>query len=173
MVKTITMAELMKKKPPSPQDQHRERVGKGNFNRWNSLSDDSRRPSFSGKRQLEVSSSPPPDAPSKAPRLDSNTLFEQMKAHEGKLQEAKGILEEAIKAKADADLDNNNLLDDGTNSCISKMLARASSPTNRYLPTTLARTCTLMVATTTHPPLSEVGQIPSAAKRSYPPRKSP
>ncbi len=28
MVKTITMAELMKKKPPSPQDQHRERVGK-------------------------------------------------------------------------------------------------------------------------------------------------
>jgi hypothetical protein len=116
------MAELMKKKPPSPQDQHRERVGKGNFNRWNSLSDDSRRPSFSGKRQLEVSSSPPPDAPSKAPRLDSNTLFEQMKAHEGKLQEAKGILEEAIKAKADADLDNNNLLDDGTNSCISKML---------------------------------------------------
>jgi hypothetical protein len=49
-------------------------------------------------------------------------LFEQMKAHEGKLKEAKTILEEAVKAKADADLDNNNLLDDGTNSCISKML---------------------------------------------------
>jgi hypothetical protein len=49
-------------------------------------------------------------------------LFEQMKAHEGKLKEAKTILEEAVKTKADADLDNNNLLDDGTNSCISKML---------------------------------------------------
>jgi hypothetical protein len=122
MVKTITMAELKKLKAPSPQDLHRQRVGKGNFNRWNSLSDDSRRPSFSGKRQLEISSSPPPDAPAKAPRLDSNMLFEQMKAHEGKLKEAKTILEEAVKAKADADLDNNNLLDDGTNSCISKML---------------------------------------------------
>ncbi len=74
------------------------------------------------KRQLEISSSPPPDAPAKAPRLDSNMLFEQMKAHEGKLKEAKTILEEVVKAKADADLDNNNLLDDGTNSCISKML---------------------------------------------------
>ncbi len=49
-------------------------------------------------------------------------LFEQMKAHEGKLKEAKDILDSAIKEKADADLDNNNLLDDGTNSCISKML---------------------------------------------------
>ncbi len=68
MVKTITMAELMKKKAPSPQDQQRKRVGKGNFNRWNSLSDDSRRPSFSGKRQLEVSSSPPPDAPLQGPQ---------------------------------------------------------------------------------------------------------
>ena len=98
MVKTITMAELKKLKAPSPQDLHRQRVGKGNFNRWNSLSDDSRRPSFSGKRQLEISSSPPPDAPAKAPRLDSNMLFEQMKAHEGKLKEAKTILEEAVKA---------------------------------------------------------------------------
>ena len=37
-------------------------------------------------------------------------------------KEAKTILEEAVKAKADADLDNNNILDDRTNSCISKML---------------------------------------------------
>ncbi len=45
-----------------------------------------------------------------------------MKAHEGKLTEAETILNEAVQAKADADLNNNNLLDDGTNSCISKML---------------------------------------------------
>jgi hypothetical protein len=54
--------------------------------------------------------------------LDPNLLFEQVKKHEGKLKEAKTVLEEAVKAKADADLDNNNILDDGTNSCISKML---------------------------------------------------
>jgi hypothetical protein len=124
MVKSVTMAELRKSKPPSPKDQHRENVGKGNFNRWNLLSDTSRCLSFSGqsgKRQLD-SSSPPPAGPAKAARLDPNLLFEQVKQHEGKLKEAKTILEEAVKAKADADLDNNNILDDGTNSCISKML---------------------------------------------------
>ncbi len=118
------MAELRKSKPPSPKDQRRENVEKGNFNRWNLLSDTSRRLSFSGqsgKRQLD-SSSPPPAGPAKAARLDPNLLFEQVKQHEGKLKEAKTILEEAVKAKADADLDNNNILDDGTNSCISKML---------------------------------------------------
>jgi len=124
MVKSVTMAELRKAKPPSPKDQHRDNVGKGNFNRWNVLSDTSRRLSFSGqsgKRQLETSS-PPPSGPTKAARLDPNLLFEQVKKHEGKLKEAKTVLEEAVKAKADADLDNNNILDDGTNSCISKML---------------------------------------------------
>ena len=124
MVKSVTMAELRKAKPPSPKDQHRDNVGKGNFNRWDVLSDTSRRLSFSGrsgKRQLE-SSSPPPSGPTKAARLDPNLLFEQVKKHEGKLKEAKTVLEEAVKAKADADLDNNNILDDGTNSCISKML---------------------------------------------------
>ena len=122
MVKSVTMAELRKAKPPSPKELHQSNVGKGNFNRWNALGGgDGRRPSISGKRQLE-SSSPPPSAPQKAPRLDPNLLFEQMKAHEGKLTEAETILNEAVQAKADADLDNNNLLDDGTNSCISKML---------------------------------------------------
>jgi hypothetical protein len=70
MVKTITMAELRKLKPPSPEKQHRDNVGRGNFNRWNPLSDNYRRPSVSGKRQLDLSASPPPDGPAKAPRLD-------------------------------------------------------------------------------------------------------
>jgi hypothetical protein len=122
MVKTITMAELRKMKPPSPEKQHRDNVGRGNFNRWNPLSENYRRPSFSGKRQLELSASPPPDGPSKAPRLDPNLLFEKVKQHEGKLQEAKVLLDGAVKAKAEADKDNDNILDDGTNTCISQML---------------------------------------------------
>jgi hypothetical protein len=64
----------------------------------------------------------PSQPPQKAPRLDPNLLFEQMKAHEGKLTEAETILNEAVQAKADADLANNNLIDDVTNSCISKTL---------------------------------------------------
>jgi len=122
MVKTITMAELRKLKPPSPEKQHRDNVGRGNFNRWNPLSDNYRRPSVSGKRQLDLSASPPPDGPAKAPRLDPNLLFEKVKQHEGKLQEAKVLLDGAVKAKAEADKDNDNILDDNTNNCISQML---------------------------------------------------
>ncbi len=49
-------------------------------------------------------------------------LFEKVKQHEGKLQEAKVLLDGAVKAKAEADKDNDNILDDGTNTCISQML---------------------------------------------------
>ncbi len=59
MVKSVTMAELRNARPASPKEIHQSNVGKGEFNRWNILSDPPRRGSLSGKRPLETSLSPP------------------------------------------------------------------------------------------------------------------
>jgi len=102
MVRTVTMADLMKSKgPPSPKDHHRDNVGKGNYNRWDPL--DENRPRLNsvagGKRPLEGSPSAPSQV-SKTIRLDPNKLFQDMQVHEEKLAIAKVALEEA-KAMGD------------------------------------------------------------------------
>jgi hypothetical protein len=76
-------------------DSHRENLGKGNYNRFQAL--DPRGRTFStGKRRLPADD-PPMDSVSKSPRLDSNSLFEQMREHEGKLKSARAILDDTAK----------------------------------------------------------------------------
>jgi hypothetical protein len=87
--KTVTMSDLRKSGnvPLSSSDAHRENIGKGSYNRFQALEPRSR--TFStGKRRLPVDNASAEIA-SKNPRLDSNALFEQMKAHEDNLKNAK------------------------------------------------------------------------------------
>jgi hypothetical protein len=97
------MADIRKSKPPStPRDSHRDNVGKGNYNRWDPLTENSRRFSFS-KRKLDES----PTAPSqsaKVAKLDSNKLFSEMQVHEEKLKAAHIALDEAKKIGDDKEI---------------------------------------------------------------------
>ena len=94
MVRTVTMSDLRKSKPPpSPTDEHRANVSKGNYNRWDPLVDGGRRFS-SAKRQLDDSPSAPTQV-NKTARLDANKLFADMQVHEEKLKTAKSTLAEA------------------------------------------------------------------------------
>jgi hypothetical protein len=101
--KTITMTELRKSggaPGPTAMDSHRDNIGKGSYNRFQAL--DPRARTFStGKRRLPADSSPV-EASSKSPRLDSNALFDQMRAHEEKLKSAKAILDDTAKICDDA-----------------------------------------------------------------------
>jgi hypothetical protein len=116
--KTITMSELKKagNVPPSARDSHKDKIGKGNYNRFEVL--DPRPRTFStGKRRLAPDDSPVETA-SKAPKLDSNALFDKMREHEGKLKDAKNALEEVRTS-------NPVLLtatDDGLGKCLSQIL---------------------------------------------------
>jgi hypothetical protein len=116
--KTVTMSELKKAgaAPPSARDSHRDKIGKGNYNRFDLLEPRGR--TFStGKRRLPTDAATVETA-SKAPKLDSNVIFDQMRAHEGKLKEAKSALD-GIK------LENEELLStdaSGVGKCISQML---------------------------------------------------
>ena len=103
MVRSVTMADIRKSKPPStPRDSHRDNVGKGNYNRWDPLTENGRRFSFS-KRKLDES----PTAPSqsaKVAKLDSNKLFSEMQVHEEKLKAARVALDEAKKIGDDKEI---------------------------------------------------------------------
>ncbi len=116
--KTITMSELKKSGngPPSARDSHKEKIGKGNYNRFEIL--DPRPRTFStGKRRLSPDDSPVETA-SKAPKLDSNVLFDKMREHEGKLKDARNALEEVRTSNPD-------LLktpEDGLDKCLSQIL---------------------------------------------------
>jgi hypothetical protein len=97
MVRTVTMADLLKNKPPpSPKDSHRDNVGKGTYNRWEVLNDDPGKNNTlgKGKRPLEGSPTAPAQA-TKTIRLDPNKIFQDMQVHEEKLKAAKTTLEEA------------------------------------------------------------------------------
>jgi hypothetical protein len=96
--KTVTMSELRKSggaPAATAMDSHHENIGKGTYNRFQAL--DPRGRTFStGKRRLAQDDSSQ-ETVSKAPRLDSNMLFEQMRVHEDKLKNAKNILDETSK----------------------------------------------------------------------------
>jgi hypothetical protein len=88
------MSDLRKNKPPpSPTDEHRANLSKGNYNRWDPLVDGGRRFS-SAKRQLDDSPSAPSQV-NKTARLDANKLFADMQVHDEKLKLAKASLAEA------------------------------------------------------------------------------
>jgi hypothetical protein len=88
------MSDLRKNKPPpSPTDEHRANLSKGNYNRWDPLVDGGRRFS-SAKRQLDDSPSAPSQV-NKTARLDANKLFADMQVHDEKLKLAKATLAEA------------------------------------------------------------------------------
>jgi hypothetical protein len=95
--KTVTMSDLRKSGnvPLSSSDAHRENIGKGSYNRFQALEPRTRTFSI-GKRRLPVDNSSAETA-SKTPRLDSNVLFEQMKAHKDNLRNAKQVLEDTAK----------------------------------------------------------------------------
>jgi hypothetical protein len=105
MVRTVTMSDLRKNKPPpSPTDEHRANLSKGNYNRWDPLVDGGRRFS-SAKRQLDDSPSAPTQV-NKAARLDANKLFAEMQVHEEKLKTAKTALAEAQALGDEKDIFN-------------------------------------------------------------------
>ncbi len=117
--KTITMSELRKSggaPPPSAMDSHRENLGKGNYNRFQAL-DPQGRTFSTGKRRLPVDD-PPMDSVSKTPCLDSNSLFEQMREHEGKLKSARAILDETSKVCDDAFVNDNGAI----GKCVSQLV---------------------------------------------------
>jgi hypothetical protein len=121
--KTVTMTELRRAggaPVASAMESHRENLGKGNYNRFQAL--DPRGRTFStGKRRLPTDDGTP-ETVSKTPRLDSNTLFEQMRVHEEKLKSAKTILDDTAKVCDDAFQATHG----GIGKCVGQLLAVVS-----------------------------------------------
>ncbi len=95
-VQPFLMSEIAKSKPrdpPSPVDDHRSRVGQGNYNRFSSLFPRSRTPSTKRARSPEVIVDQV-----KLPKLDSDTLFNQLKDHDKYMDQAKAALAGAAAA---------------------------------------------------------------------------
>jgi hypothetical protein len=116
--KTVTMSELKRTgaAPLSAKDSHKEKIGKGNYNRFDVL--EQRNRTFStGKRRLPTDDSSS-DMVSKAPKLDSNALFTQMREHEGKLKDAKAALDDIKTTHEDLLLSSEG----GTGKCLNQML---------------------------------------------------
>jgi hypothetical protein len=115
--KTVTMSDLRKSgNVPLSSDSHRENIGKGSYNRFHALEPRTR--TFStGKRRLPVDNASAEIA-SKNPRLDSNTLFEQMKVHEDNLKNAKQVLDDTAKICDD----NFQAANGNVGKCLSQLL---------------------------------------------------
>jgi hypothetical protein len=75
--------------------QHQESTGTGSYNRWDVLNPRQRTFSY-GKRQLDKQGPSDGNAP-KTPRLDSNTVFSQLKDQDNILSEVESTLEEMEK----------------------------------------------------------------------------
>jgi hypothetical protein len=116
--KTVTMSELKRTGAAalSAKDSHKEKIGKGNYNRFDILKQRNR--TFStGKRRLPTDDSTS-DMVSKAPKLDSNALFAQMRDHESKLKDAKAALDDIKSVHEDLLLSTEG----GTGKCLNQML---------------------------------------------------
>ena len=88
---------LLKDIRRTPINNHMANTGKGNYNRFEMLAPRDR--VFSnGKRQLPRDN---PDPPPKSPRFDSNVVFDQLKAQEATMQEARSLLDKATKTGED------------------------------------------------------------------------
>ncbi len=95
-VQPILMSDIARSRPrdpPSPVDDHRSRVGQGNYNRFSSLFPRSRTPSTKRARSPEVIVEQV-----KLPKLDSETLFNQLKDHDKCMDLAKTALAGAATA---------------------------------------------------------------------------
>jgi len=97
-VQTFLMADMRKspEKPPSPAQQHRNNVGKGEYNRFGPLSSgpigNSFKPASNRKRPLDGDGHR--DSPGKIPKLDANKVFDQLKVHDTLMAVAKNTLTE-------------------------------------------------------------------------------
>jgi len=97
-VQTFLMADVRKspEKPPSPAQQHRENVGKGEYNRFGPLAGGQVgkpfKPASNRKRPLENDGYQ--ESPGKLPKLDANKVFDQLKAHDTLMSVAKNALTE-------------------------------------------------------------------------------
>ena len=101
---------------------HQLQQGKGNYNRFGPL--DRHRTYSTGKRQLSVSDYPDPTATAsaKAPKLDANLIFEQLKDQDAIFTEAESLLATATKTGEDAFSANDGGI--GTSlACLTKLLA--------------------------------------------------
>ena len=88
------MSGLLKAKgPPLPVDDHRSRIGQGNYNRFNALNPRSRTPSTKRARSPETVIEQ-----AKVPKLDSQVLFDQLKDHDKYMDQAKEALASAAGA---------------------------------------------------------------------------
>lgn len=89
-VKPVLMSDLRKTTPTSPLAAHRNRIGNGNYNRFDILEPRSR--TFSvGKRRLNMDDGPECASP-KMPRLDTNQIFAQLAGHDKIMEEARTAL---------------------------------------------------------------------------------
>ncbi len=93
------MSELRKRgeAPLSLRQQHQRDTGSGNYNRFSLLQPPSPRPRLGSKRKLDQ----PPVAEAKAPRLDPNTVFGQLKEVEDNLVVVKSTVA-AVMAAGDS-----------------------------------------------------------------------
>jgi hypothetical protein len=79
---------------------HVSQTGKGNYNRFGPL--DRGRTYSTGKRQLSATDNPEPPYSAKAPRIDANLIFDQLKGQDAIFAEAKTLLATAVKSGEDA-----------------------------------------------------------------------
>ena len=79
---------------------HVSQTGKGNYNRFGPL--DRGRTYSTGKRQLSATDNPEPPYTAKAPRIDANLIFDQLKGQDAIFAEAKTLLATAVKSGEDA-----------------------------------------------------------------------